>query len=443
MAPMLLKNFSLGLDAEAFLDHFWYRTGFYEKFLVEKLKDLGVQISDWDPPLSSFTTNNGNDLTSCTGPNSNMISSSSGAMTPMHQVQKRQRTVISFHPAKISFPGLPSHAESIKKHTIEVILEPSVSKIKIHEVNSFRGIPYSDYFNVVTLWEVSSMKNANSMALSKECEVSIFLDFEFLKYTWLQGTIESNTKAELTEVFDLWYETASHYLRLLLDNNSNMQNASSIHLASQQTVKSVTFVAADIGIPPRQAARDQIGQQNRVNAESDIPEEDGQDAGILNDGEKSRYVFDDVDLVEVDDSEGSDSDSLDEEDDLLFYDCEDGGGGSQFPTSRSRKSLRNGSRSGSNSVASLNEMLDYYNYDSGHDHSSGKNRQRVSSQERFPQYGEDPTRRLHSRNRTHHKNTHELAVQIVETVFVFMEFAFWQVMLMHMIGQLFLLTIDT
>lgn len=43
------------------------------------------------------------------------------------------------------------------------------------------------------------------------------LDFEFLKSTWLQGTIESNTKAELIEVYELWLQSAQLTIRRNMD----------------------------------------------------------------------------------------------------------------------------------------------------------------------------------------------------------------------------------
>jgi VAD1 Analog of StAR-related lipid transfer domain len=79
--------------------------------------------------------------------------------------------------------------------------------LSIKETNSFRGIPYADYFTVNTEWiAVSSSKE------TRECTVKILLDFEFMKSTWLQGTIESNTRAELLTVYELWYGTAEEYL---------------------------------------------------------------------------------------------------------------------------------------------------------------------------------------------------------------------------------------
>lgn len=79
--------------------------------------------------------------------------------------------------------------------------------LSIKETNSFRGIPYADYFTVNTEWVVVS-----SSKETRECTVKILLDFEFMKSTWLQGTIESNTRAELLTVYELWYGTAEEHL---------------------------------------------------------------------------------------------------------------------------------------------------------------------------------------------------------------------------------------
>ena len=79
--------------------------------------------------------------------------------------------------------------------------------LSIKETNSFRGIPYADYFTVNTEWVIVS----NSIDGS-ECAVKIFLDFNFMKSTWLQGTIESNTRSELLSVYELWCSSAEEEL---------------------------------------------------------------------------------------------------------------------------------------------------------------------------------------------------------------------------------------
>lgn len=79
MAPVQLKSFELSVDCEGFLHKFWFNIAFFERFLIEKLMDVGVEIGEWK----------------------------SSGDHPFN----RQRTVRSLHPSKISFPGLPSHAE--------------------------------------------------------------------------------------------------------------------------------------------------------------------------------------------------------------------------------------------------------------------------------------------------------------------------------------------
>ncbi len=100
MAPIILAEFLLTIDIDSFSETFWSDNSWYEKFLVEKLCDLSVHVGEWT--LSS---------------NSQM------------------RNIRSFHPAKISFPGLPSHAEVA--FCISVILflynvSPSVFKSTNH-----------------------------------------------------------------------------------------------------------------------------------------------------------------------------------------------------------------------------------------------------------------------------------------------------------------------
>ena len=79
---MLLKEFSLNIDLETFYNLFWINEEFYESFLINQLKDIKITIGSWEVKVAS-----------------NDSSSSS------------YREVISFHPSKVSFPGLPSHAE--------------------------------------------------------------------------------------------------------------------------------------------------------------------------------------------------------------------------------------------------------------------------------------------------------------------------------------------
>ena len=60
-------------------------------------------------------------------------------------------------------------------------------RIIIRETNQFVGIPYSDYFNVVVEWQVKEIR-------LDSVQVKIMLAFDFYKSTWLQSTIEWNTR---------------------------------------------------------------------------------------------------------------------------------------------------------------------------------------------------------------------------------------------------------
>lgn len=79
MAPITLSDFALNVDIDGFYEIFWEKSQWFEEFLSNKLKDLSVDVGDWAPSPEQ----------------------------PNAQV----RTVRSYHPSKISFPGLPSHAE--------------------------------------------------------------------------------------------------------------------------------------------------------------------------------------------------------------------------------------------------------------------------------------------------------------------------------------------
>jgi hypothetical protein len=82
MAPNLLKTYTVPIDIASFIDLCWFNAQFYETFLVDKLHDIGVNIGPWTDHAS--------------GSDKKCI---------------KTRNVQCFHPSKISFPGLPSHAE--------------------------------------------------------------------------------------------------------------------------------------------------------------------------------------------------------------------------------------------------------------------------------------------------------------------------------------------
>lgn len=97
MAPVVLSEFSLAVDIDTFLELFWRDTQWYEEFLTEKLLDLSVNVEEWAP----------------------------SAENPAIQA----RTVKSYHPSKISFPGLPSHAEvhaNVVADTVGIMCLPMI-----------------------------------------------------------------------------------------------------------------------------------------------------------------------------------------------------------------------------------------------------------------------------------------------------------------------------
>jgi hypothetical protein len=85
---------------------------------------------------------------------------------------------------------------------------------------------------VITEWNVVPSAAANSGAgqqlnsssgASGSCKATVYLDFQFHKSTWLQGTIESNTKAELIGVYELWLQSAQRTIRRQLDSAINLR----------------------------------------------------------------------------------------------------------------------------------------------------------------------------------------------------------------------------
>lgn len=169
MSGAKVFEFVLPIDSSTFLTVFWQdkNHSYYLSFLQNQLKNLDISISDW----------------------------ADGA-----------RKVRSMHPSKVSFPGMPSHAESLKVHTI--LPQDAEGMTMVREENSFKGIPYSDYFTVKTEWVVMNVEEGMSPSIN----VKIFLDIAFHKYTWLEGTIFSNTKSELIDVYGLWHATALEHL---------------------------------------------------------------------------------------------------------------------------------------------------------------------------------------------------------------------------------------
>lgn len=236
--------------------------------------------------------------------------------------------------------------------------------MNLKETNSFRGIPYADYFTVNTEWTVVHEKNL----VDPQVKIVIVLDFVFMKSTWLQGTIESNTKAELLGVYELWIQSAQQHIQ-----------------------------RRPIARPQEEKWEEKAGPLDTgsilLSIESDP--EPSESAGSV--------VPDEVTDVYASDEE------------LLFYDCEEGEklamlSSSKYNRSPSNSSLWNQSQSGSSNQFGFFRMSS-------------------TAQELNDMYG---------REGGGAKSPHDFAVTIVETFFVLAEFSFWKVkFVFHMLNFVF------
>jgi len=82
---LLIAEFLLPIDTDSFIDLFWRDSTWFCRFLTEKLEDLNVSVGEWEEQG-----------TPCLSPNKSFTN---------------LRNIRSYHPSKLSFPGLPSHAE--------------------------------------------------------------------------------------------------------------------------------------------------------------------------------------------------------------------------------------------------------------------------------------------------------------------------------------------
>jgi len=89
LESVILSEFSIPIDLNSFITYFWSDPVWYKNFLIEQLEDLNVVVGEWEE-----NSQLGNEIIN--------------------------RTINSDHPSKVSFPGLPSHSQSIKLQTIQV-----------------------------------------------------------------------------------------------------------------------------------------------------------------------------------------------------------------------------------------------------------------------------------------------------------------------------------
>jgi hypothetical protein len=74
----VLKEFLLPVDKDTFLNEFWLNSVWYNNFLINNLKDVNVEIGEWEAN---------------------------------YQSGQKMRKVTVDHPNKVKFPGLSKYAK--------------------------------------------------------------------------------------------------------------------------------------------------------------------------------------------------------------------------------------------------------------------------------------------------------------------------------------------
>jgi hypothetical protein len=234
--------------------------------------------------------------------------------------------------------------QSLKTQDLETFVNEKKAIIK--ESNSFRGIPYAEYFSVNTIWTVNEIS-------PQQCKVVIELDVVFHYSTWLSGTIRSNTSAELQDVFTTWEQYAEHKLQTKQSLKKPSTKANSL----EEGVQVTQSLSAD----------SEEGKES-------IEDKDSSAASVADEWRAGDELYD-------------------KDEDLTFYDCEEGEFEDDDTTALLARQQQSFFRT--NSAAELHGIYS-------------------SSIGRRPGSDDLPS-------------THSMAVTVVETTFVFAEFSFWQV----------------
>jgi len=422
----LLVEFTVKAQFDAFMAVFWLDGSWYEQFLCEKLEDLSVSVGEWNCSCGIPQTRQGSWHCQC----------GSGRKT---------RSVRCYHPSKISFPGLPSHAESFKTHTLIVTETPTTQTATIFECNSFRGIPYADYFTVNTEWLVSHQLPQHESDIP-ECCIKVTLDVNFQKQTWLQGTIESNTKQELLGVFELWQASMRQSIKddelngnfvfqsRRLNLNGSSDGITRLSTIFQPDVDESSILIGggedgnDLVVDMHRKKRDSTMIANTMISSSSITTAATKKRDDLNradrEGDGSR-----TERSERFSTFDYESQSNTSEDDELFYDCEEGGssgnvggsgGGGGGGLSR-KSSITRLTRNVSSLTALSSHFVPTPAPQELQDHYGGLNNPFPSHHQHHP-HQQQKQLSIHPRVST----AHDAAVTVVETFFVLAEFSFWR-----------------
>lgn len=177
-----LAEFNLDVDLRTTWRKFWRDEAFYFEYLKGQ-GDLDIVLGKWE-------------ATNTTG----------GSLS-------LGRSVECSHPVKVSFPGTPSHTRCFRRQSTSLGSERGSTTLTLTESMRFEGIPYSDYFTVQTVWRYVEARPvlAEGDIENGRCSVAVavFVEVQFVKSTWLKGTISSNTESECREALGTWRALAA------------------------------------------------------------------------------------------------------------------------------------------------------------------------------------------------------------------------------------------
>jgi len=404
-----VAEFLLPIDMAKFVQVLWRDKAWYESFLRDQLEDINISVGDW----------------------TNETDEDDG---------KRVRHIQSHHPSKISFPGLPAHAESHKVQTME--FRTHDEQLFIKEANSFQGIPYADYFTVNVEWCCMAVEANNDPIGGCLVEVSLIIPpansttnkthpfshsnpfkypqikvtIVFHKSTWLQYTIEANTVAELKDLYQLWYERAietlethghqagqdgdgeaqGEFVGTAVDGES--ESALDIEEGPQRNV-----LSHDTSMSPSQSPLTPSPTRRRAQHEE-------QQQQLLSQSTTDERMHNSALSRAMNGPRGGSGAFTDTtDDDEAYYDCEE----PALPRSQSDRTLPR--------TDSLTPVFSFANLPTPmNDHRLGTSLSAHHlSPVPFPHRMDDGPPRP--------TTVHELAVSVVETLFVVLEFSYWKV----------------
>ena len=177
-----------------FIEQFW-DSDYYEKtILTEKLLEEDVTVSPWESVISDNPLN-----------------------------PKYERNTTSKHPLPISAAlNIPMHTETSKHQSVEYNCE--LGSFEVIEISTITGVPFVE-IDVILKWTVVEHSVGR-------CQLVVTVHFIFKSLTLLQGLIESISLRELTNLFDIWIETA----KSIIEENKSPSPTSVASVSSSKEI---------------------------------------------------------------------------------------------------------------------------------------------------------------------------------------------------------------